>query len=228
MNPAAILIHGCHLQAEQWDHIVFGNETQWGRVPKGIALAIAKNADLIFWGSGSSMTPEGHKESHYIFAQTIGPKLKSIADRVRRDPKELAAYLGRISHLDSDTQNTTAEIHAAAHLCRSRGIRELYLVSSPTHIARCLQEACKYNAEHPAEQMQFFATPSDTCFANSTPADVVIFEPPHRGDLPKVPFHTTLRRILPLMRDPQTSKGLNKALKKAITKAEEHSKSKTP
>lgn len=216
----AVLIHGCHLQAEEWEAIVFGKGNCLGRVPKGIEVAISKNAELIFWGSGASQNPQGMKEAEYIYTQTLGPKLQDLATRIKKDPESLSAYLKKVSHVDQGTQNTADEIRVASELCAAKGITELFLVSSPTHIARCLQEACKYKEAHPQTTLNFFATPCETCFAQSTAADVLILEPPHRGDLPRTFFHKTLRRIFPFMRTQEKADALNGELSKVIDKFE--------
>jgi hypothetical protein len=66
----AILIHGCHLQAEEWENIVWRNPRVGilGRIPRGIQLAIQEKADLIFWGTGAS-EKDGLKEAEDVFRQ---------------------------------------------------------------------------------------------------------------------------------------------------------------
>lgn len=201
----AVLIHGCHLQADEWEKIVFGGDGHLGRVPIGIEEAIHKKAALIFWGSGASQTSDGKTESEYTFSQAIGPKLKHLALHVKKDSQGLFQYLKQISYIDHKSQNTAEELDLAIKECLSRNISELILISSPTHIARCLQEACKIKFKQPDIPIKFYARASETCFADSTPADVTVIEPPHRKDKPKVPFHLAAKRLFPLLRNPKVA-----------------------
>ena len=190
-----VLIHGCHLQAEGWENIVWGNpHGRRGRAPKGIAQALRHNAGLIYWGTGASQK-DGLKESQYTFKYSLEHLDDFVKGRTEWADK-VSAYLHEVSLVDTVTQNTTEEITAALGECHRRGIQELYLVSSPTHIARCHQEALKVlAATGNAYQVLVYATASDTCFAGSSPSDVVIVEPPHRGDRPKFPVHKHVRGI---------------------------------
>lgn len=184
-SNVGILIHGCHLQAEGWENIVWGEPTRgvYGRVPKGLMQAQLHNADFIFWGTGAS-EKDGLKESAYTLRHTI-QHAHELSMYNGFDPYEIESILNTISHVDLETQNTTEEIRAALGECHKRGVQELILVSSPSHIARCHQEALKIlAASNNAHQVLVYATASDTCFANSTAADVAIIEPPHRGDDP--------------------------------------------
>lgn len=184
------------MQAEDWENIVWGDPRRgvYGRVPKGLAQAQLHKAQFIFWGTGASQK-DGLKESQYTFQYAIQHASEMPAYR-GLDAYEIEAMLKEISHIDLVTQNTTEEIRAALDECHKRGIQELILVSSPTHIARCHQEALKVlAATGNAHQVLVYATASDTCFVNSTPADVVIVEPPHRGDRPKHPVHKHVRGI---------------------------------
>lgn len=214
----AVLIHGCHLQAEEWENIVFGSSDLLGRVPIGIEEAINKNAAMIFWGSGASQTPNGQKESEYTFSQAIGPKLVSLAKLSKITPHELLHYLQHISYIDLEAQNTTEEVALATKECLARGICELILISSPTHIARCLQEACKYKSTHPSSAITYYARASETCFASSTPGDVVIIEPPHRNDLPKVPFYRPAKKIFQFLKNPEIAFAFQNEWEKLVIK----------
>jgi len=194
MAKVGVLIHGRHLEAKGWEHIVWGDpRVLRGQVPKGIAQALLHSAELIYWGTGASKK-DGKRESQYTFDYTMG-RLGELApmhvsDRVHSSyttysRAELAAYLHEVSYIDTVTQNTTEEIKGALSECERRGIQKLYLVSSPSHIARCLQEALKILSVRRG-QVLVYATASDTCFVDSTPGDVTILEPPHRGDDPMI------------------------------------------
>ena len=153
----AVAIHGCHLQADEWRNIVFGEEEKWGRVPTGVLAALEHQATLVYWGTGASSidTPSGKMlEGEYTFSQSLGPELEKISARVGKSAKELHAYLSRVSVVNRDSKNTAEEVSAAIRECQARGIKNLILVSSPTHIARCLQTACIFaeNARNQAKR----------------------------------------------------------------------------
>lgn len=195
----AVLIHGCHLEAKNWQNIVWGNPRgARGRIPKGIAQALLHDAALIFWGTGASQK-DGLKESEYTFKYALG-RLAEVTWGTNKSTAEIAEYLKAVSYIDTVTENTTEEIKAALALCHKRGINELILVSSPTHIARAHQEALKVLGDGTFHKVLVYATASDTCFEDSTPADVVIVEPPHRGDMPKWQTYRYARAIFTIMR----------------------------
>src|SRR3989344_6208486 len=133
-----VMIHGCHTGAQGWENIVWGNPPQvLGRALKGVDQALLVGADLIMWGSGGSQK-EGLREATYTFRFTKEKLMKLRMWQGKRS-EEITAYLDRVSVLDEVSQNTAQEIAAAFALCEERGIEELYLTSSATHIARCLQ-----------------------------------------------------------------------------------------
>ena len=189
----AVLIHGCHLQAKDWENIIWGcpEVNVLGRIPKGLLLAAQEDAELVYWGTGASEV-NGVKESRKIFAFAATHSGSLVYDGFGLNEKTINKLLSR-SFIDTESQNTLQEVRGAMQLCAERGIERLILVSSPTHIARCLQCAERVRAEGGFENLQVFATASDTCFADSTPDDVLIVEPPHRGDRAEIPLHKTLK-----------------------------------
>ncbi|HLC44283.1 MAG: hypothetical protein A2722_03450 [Candidatus Doudnabacteria bacterium RIFCSPHIGHO2_01_FULL_50_11] len=209
-EKTAILIHGCHVDAEGWERIIWGDPEKGllGRIPTGIALALSEEADLIFWGTGASER-NGKKESQIIFQYALRhlEELPALFERAGRvtyrkypTPFELEKLLPKISYIDLVTQNTAQEVEAAAAECRARGITRLILVSSPTHIGRCRQDADKLRAEGKLRDLWVFDFSSDTCFEGTTPGDVVIIEPPHRGDMPKWQTYRYARAMFGIMK----------------------------
>ena len=194
-NNIAILIHGCHLETREWESIVWGDPThgKLGRIPKGLQLFERLNAKLIIWGTGASKKDD-LLESQYTFAFAV-EHANTLQQYAGLGISQVESSLRDVSVLDTSTQNTTEEIANAILLCGERGITTLYLVSSPTHIARCFQEALKWRATGQVRNLEIFAAASDTCFDRSTPSDVVIVEPPHRGDLPLWQTYRYVRAI---------------------------------
>lgn len=197
----AILIHGCHLGANEWKNIVWGTPQDgiYGRASKGILLALKIHPEFVFWGTGAS-EKDGVREAQYIFDYAMSRAHELQYPGFSVDGDDIREFVSAISIFDTCAQNTPEETEHAMKRCREDGVERLYLVSSPTHIARCLQSAEIIRAQGGFEGLEIFATSSDTCFANSTPKDVLIVEPPHRGDRPEVPIHKTLRRAMRLGR----------------------------
>lgn len=212
----AILIHGYHLESEEWENIVWGDPQngKLGRAPRGIQLAVREKADLIFWGGGAS-EKDNKKESQHIFEYAVkhGSQLPEFAGM---DNQEIERKLKDISHIDIEAQDTRQEVGNAEVLCHERGITRIILVSSPTHISRCLLEAEKLRTEGKFHGVEVFATSSDTCYAHTTPSDVFIIEPPHRGDRPKVFLNLTLKGISQIRKNFFLAPGFNDALAKLI------------
>jgi len=189
-----VLIHGCHLQAKGWEDIIWGSpqEGRLGRVPRALQLFNTDDVELLYWGTGAS-EKDGMKEAEYTFNYAV-THCKELSQFQGSDTYEIEPILKQISHVDTVSINTKEEISAAGALCRERGIQRLVLVSSPTHISRCLLIAEKLQAEGELSGLEIFATASDTCYFGTVPGDVVIVEPPHRGDRPQVPIHKTIAR----------------------------------
>jgi hypothetical protein len=121
-----------------------------------------------------------------------GNKLSVFRDKTETD---IRAALEPISVIDLEAQNTSEEVAVAIDLCLERNIERLILVSAPTHIARCLNEALKVRAEKNLHTLEIFATASDVSYAGYGIDDVVVFEPPHRGDLPPWQVHRYVKAI---------------------------------
>jgi hypothetical protein len=195
----AILIHGCHVETKNWDGIMFGDELSQGRVSSGVEEALRQKAGLIIWGSGASITREGILESQYTFLQATHVHLDSLAQKMGLSCSKLLKFLTKISFLEPKAQNTKEEIRSALEICSERKIKKLVLISSPTHIARCLQEACKQKTAGKYRNILIYARASDVCFVNSTPEDVFIVEPPHRTDRSELPIHALIKKSLQIL-----------------------------
>merc|ERR1711879_522467 len=109
-------------------------------------------------------------------------------------------FLQSIIVLDTATQNTDQEVKAALQRFSEKGCQRGILVSSPTHLPRCLACACKVTEDD--EDLftgAIYASPTGTCYDNARASDVVVIEPPHRGDRDKslddLPYHQMVRRF---------------------------------
>lgn len=222
METTAILIHGCHLYAQGWENIVWGNPRGgiYGRAAKGLLLAERLRPVRIFWGTGAS-EKDGVREAEYTLRYAL-EHIKELFPEyfeTHGDRFGVKEWITKCSSIDVESQTTPQEVKRAMIACISQKIKKLILVSSPTHIPRCLQSAEVVRAEGGFEGLEIFATASDTCFANSTAKDVLIVEPPHRGDRPDVPIHKTLRRAMRIGRGPKAG-DFNTALESLLNEWE--------
>lgn len=193
-QPVAVLIHGHHLQAPEWEKLVWGthNLEQVGRIPRGIEIAIKEKAKLIIWGTGASEDiPSGKKESEYtnLFAITHAEELAAY---VGSSKKEIIDLITQYSDVQLGTKNTKDEIREALALCKEKGIHTLYLVSSPTHISRCLLTAIQLQDEYTPV---LYGVPAETYTELWNPKDVAIVEPAHRPDRAEVPMNLLAKRM---------------------------------
>lgn len=204
-----VLVHGCHLDAYDWRGIVWGypKDGLMGRAPKGVLIAHQEQAELIVFGTGASsrvVERDGReltmKEGEYTLDYLLGhfDELAQFPAFAGLDLSALRERVTAIGQAESRSQNTREEVREAAELFLERGIERVVLVSSPTHISRCIRDA--YAAlEGPGFEglrQNLFATPSDSGYLGARAEDVVIFEPPHRADRHSAPIHLNVQRIL--------------------------------
>ncbi len=225
-----VLVHGCNLNIENWRYVAWGDPpSAMGRIPQGLLTAWEMEADVIVFGTGASQKEfrlgnsprsgetllEAEYSMEYLrmhfdnlqrFAQwrPFVARKQAAGEDIGPEQWETlkADCLGRIV-LDLQSQNTVEEIEHAATLFAQQGIDRIVLVSSPTHIVRCLRDATSLFAERTEFQRfsnHLLAVPSNTCYEGTSPSDVVVIEPPHRPDRHVVPTHRRIQRMLALQK----------------------------
>lgn len=203
-----ILVHGCNLHTFQWKTIVWGKPPhELGRVPKGVLLALTEHADAMVFGTGAS-EKDGLLEAdatakllweRFDDLQHFEPFRQHIPEIV--DPAfraDCRAYIAEKLVIENTAQNTVDEVIRAGHIFRDRQIDRIVLVSSPTHLPRCLRDACIAFDHDPALALfryALFASPSITSYMGKSAEDVTIFEPPHRPDRPLFNINDFLKRV---------------------------------
>lgn len=220
-----ILIHGCNLHVENWRHVAWGDPPgQMGRVPQGILAALQFGAPMILLGTGAS-----RKEFIWDSTSEPGPLLleaEYTLEYLKRSLLDLLAFAEIAAHfkdvsdasaveelqrlveciaLDLVSQNTLQEVEQAGLRFAAAGIERMVLVSSPTHIVRCLRDANQLIDEQPGFQQwrsRIIACPSVTNYEGTRAGDVVVVEPPHRPDRHMIPTHRRIQRMLDLQRLP--------------------------
>lgn len=191
----AIVVHGYHLYADQWEKLVWGKPEYgvFGCASKALTVAHEQKTDFMIWGTGASER-NGMKEAEYTF-RFAQYKATGLMLRALKNCKH---------HIDTTSQNTKEEIAVAFAFALQEDIKRIVLVSNPTHIARCLQMALIHCWEHPEYnllQSNLTVAVSDVCWVDSNPGDVVIFEPPHRGDQPKRQTHALAKAVMEISKN---------------------------
>lgn len=219
-----VLVHGCNLLIENWRHVAWGDPpNQLGRIPQGVLVAVEHDASTIVFGTGASnktfrlgesdKTGQELLEADYsleylkVHFESLA-KFKVLVDRYPKlgTPEGLEeareSLLSRIL-VDTDSQNTVEEIRNAGEAFLERDIDRVILVSSPSHVVRCLRDATAIFHSEPRFARfanEIYACPSTTCYEGTSAGDVVVIEPPHRPDRHVVPTHRRIQRMLTLQK----------------------------
>eukprot|EP00752_Nemacystus_decipiens_P008617 g7696.t1 len=134
---------------------MWGNEEQQqlGRLPHGARLAWEENACVVVLGTGASER-DGVVEGRYALEY-----LKSNWDRLREfgeafsgvDIDEMRRVVQPVLVAEVRSQNTREELLEAGRIFRKENCDRIILVSSPTHLPRCLRDACSLwlDPQHP-------------------------------------------------------------------------------
>tara|TARA_B100000745_G_C20066653_1_gene364053 strand:+ start:167 stop:853 length:687 start_codon:yes stop_codon:yes gene_type:complete len=210
-----VLAHGFHLEAENWHGVVWGDPVNgvYGRVPRAVQVVLKNKHPCLLIGSGGSVN-DGKTEADVAYDYLLDhfheiPELYSCGDGGYE-------YVQHITQLERVAKNTAQEVKAVMELCIEKDVQELVLVSSPTHISRCLLEAEKLRMNPQFKHLCVSAVASDTSYAGYGPEDVVVIEPPHRGDMPQVPFHENAKDLFQFLRDEKIAMGFNGAWRALI------------
>jgi len=160
MNDIGILIHGYDLNSHDWEKIVWGNPpNSFGRIAKGLQLAIAERARLIYWGSGSSHK-QGESEAKYSFLYAVS-HAGQLLEFTGFDVYEIEAILGYVSCIDEDARSLAEEIERASWACNERGVTKLILVSSPIQATDSLLCVAKLRKEGKIENLEVYVIAAD-------------------------------------------------------------------
>ena len=194
-----MLVHGCHLGALNWRGIMWGNPPEeMGRIPKAVSVALQEEADVMVLGTGAS-EKDGKKEGEYTRDYMLDKFLELSAFSWFSDTalEEARDRLAAISICECCSQNTLEEMEEAARIFKNMGVQKIILVSSPTHISRCIRDALVvlHTPELAGLRRHLYAAASDTSYLGGRVEDVVIFEPPHRGDQQAFLTHYVVKRI---------------------------------
>ena len=208
---SAILVHGHHLFADNWQGIVWGDPHNgvYGRVPTGLREALRFDADLIIFPTGSSKK-DGLFDGEYAL-KVARERIAEIPEFADMSAQKARAWLDNRAVAETTSQNTREEVIASGQLALARGVERLVQVSSPTHIMRAHRDALAafFKDETLRPLLRgLYAIASDVGYSASVD-DVLIIEPRHRPDRPKIPFNGTLKDIFLFNDRPDLAEELN-------------------
>ena len=218
-----VLVHGCNLHIENWRYVAWGDPPhELGRIPQGILTALEMDASVIVFGTGAS-----EKTFHLGESEKAGQSLAEgeysleylkchFAELANFEPLKahfetssetsLREWVMSRLELDLDSMNTVEELGNGGEIFNRHEVERVVLVSSPSHIVRCLRDAASifHNPDERFSDYRFriFANPSYTCYEGTGPDDVVVVEPPHRPDRHVVPTHRRIQRMMMLQKLP--------------------------
>ena len=217
-----VLVHGCNLHIENWRYVAWGDPpNHLGRIPQGILAALETDASVIVFGTGASekvfnlgesektgmSLAEGEYSLEYLrthFSELANfEPLKTHFEK--RGVDELKDWVMSRLELDLESMNTVEEIRNGGLIFSRHDVERIVLVSSPSHVVRCLRDASAIFRDEPHLSnvgCRIFANPSFTCYEGTEPNDVVVVEPPHRPDRHVVPTHRRIHRMMMLQKLP--------------------------
>jgi len=194
-----VLIHGYHLQAKNWKEVVWGNPPFCpGRVPQGIKIALEEKAKLIVFGTGASER-NGKKEAEYTRDYLLEHffELSNFEAFKKFDLKKAKDKIQKRIRVEILSQNTFQEIKFAGQIFKKEKIEKIILVSSPSHLSRCLRDACHLYLN----DFLISASPAKTDFAS--PGKVIIIEPSHQKDQAKTNLYSFYQKLFQLPKEKQ-------------------------
>ena len=193
-----VLVHGFHLQAENWESIIWGLPPNLlGRAPKGVLVALEEKAEILVFGTGAS-EKDGKKEAEYIRDYLLEHFDKLAEFSAFRDIDLVSAkkIIEEITRVEIRSQNTAQEIELAGEMFEEVGVEKIILVSSPVHILKCLRDTMAIWGGR-----DITARPSQTSWADVS--GVVIIEPSHRPDQPKLNLHSFVKKLMKMPKEEQ-------------------------
>jgi hypothetical protein len=187
ISKTAILCHGKHLEAINWELHYWGDNQnkKLGQIPKLALLTNQINPDLIFVGSGSSKKGNIY-ESEYIIKHMLNnfENLKNFLQFQDIDLTALKQKIQRITKPDTISQTTNEELINIGEIFLQEGITKVFILSNPDHLPRCAQSAHKIYQDPKYNQFNqnLYFVQSEIGFNGTTNPTTKIIEMPHRGD----------------------------------------------
>lgn len=204
-----ILVHGRHVNAVDWEKLMWGElPNKLGSLP--LMLLVALNCGLenvagIVFGTGASER-DGVKEAQVMKNFLLGKLddmfvVASLFETLGHPRFQTLYDLSKIRDLcgqiicETKSQNTDQEVASAAKIFADLGVDEVRQVTCGSHAPRCQLAQLKMRAAGVIPSRQLWSCyGDDMTYSGSLIGDVVVSEPPHRGDRPKTPIHLAVKR----------------------------------
>lgn len=210
MTRTGILLHVYHLEAEGWEELVWGDPSadRLGTLARFAETLIRIPPEetvgsVIFSGPSSrDGLTEGAYARQFLLDHVDGlldfPTLRRSIEALTADGYHL--FIQRMEGLVAGPviTNTKDEVgHAAAYFRENFAADQVYQIAAASHAPRCLknQIAARHEGLIPKDQ-PWYIIPSDTCYADIGVEDVVILEPPHRGDDPMTSYRPRISEVM--------------------------------
>lgn len=210
MVKAGVLLHVYHLEVVDWEKLVWGEPAlgKLGSLPKLAQLLLTQPADesiegiVVYTGPSEK---EGLGEGAFMKKFLLDhfseleqfPQLQPLLFELSADQKDDLKQKIESITLGPQLVNTLDEVVNAAAYFEHNGITKVYQIAASSHGPRCIQMQAIVRSEgHIPSHQRWFTVISDMPFAGTTPGDVVVVEPPHRGDDPTLGIHPTLAEII--------------------------------
>lgn len=194
-----------------WEELVWGEPEKglMGTLPKVVQLLLIESSNepitdiLMYTGpSRKDGLTEGEYSKKYLldhFDQLKDfPQLKSMLEKLsQEDLTSLKTQLEEHIQPMEQLVNSADEIINAAKYFTEHGITKVYQIAVASHAPRCiqLQALVRYRHQIPSEQF-WYTIAADTTFEGTAPNDVIVAEPPHRGDDPAFGVHPSITDLL--------------------------------
>lgn len=205
-----ILLHVYHLEAKGWEGLVWGNPdsdmfgtlTQFAYTLLGIPAN--EHVSSVIYSGPSSMG--GYSEGEYTKRFLLErmnelsnfPSLKKIMSQLPAEEHEV--FRQRIQDLvvGPIIKNTLDEVsHAALFFNGDNSVDRVYQIAAASHAPRCLQNQLIVRRSNGIPTHQpWYVVASDMGFSATEPDDLVILEPPHRGDDPMLHHSPALAHVV--------------------------------
>jgi hypothetical protein len=194
-----------------WEELVWGEPDKglMGTLPKLVQLLLIENSNepitdiLMYTGpSRKDGLTEGEYSKKYLldhFEQLKDfPQLNLLLEKLSDEERTaLKSQLDEHIHAKEQLVNSADEVLNAARYFEEHGITKVYQIAVASHAPRCiqLQALVRYRHQIPPEQF-WYTIAADTTFAGTAPNDVIVAEPPHRGDDPAFGVHPSITDLL--------------------------------
>ena len=199
-EKTAVLVHGYGVHMPDWEWIVWGKpqDRVLGRASRGLELACANDADLLYVGGGGS-SKDGELEGQIIYEHMLNHanELHTFNICERGDAMRI---LTKNTHVDTHSKNTFDETMNFMRLCDARGIENLTLVSSPFQGPRCQKIGDTLRILYQNVALRVATITADTDPKGERVSHVVIVEPRH-------PINPHVRRMLDIPKEKMSGFG---------------------